>query len=215
MRELYGGALGKFVPNPNLKPITANMGEVGLEWMGTKLSGSITAFLNRANDTIGKITLQQGPDAGKEKRINLDGSRVRGIEVVAAAHPVPRLSIDGSVTWMQIRGFLNGEPRKLEEKPSWIGQLTLSYDLPSNFRAMIQSEYMAGVFSRNQQNVFVLLPGALIFDARLSYDISQGSWPAGGELFVRVNNITDELQVLQLGLPGPGRSILGGLRVQF
>ncbi len=216
MRELYGGALGKFVPNPGLKPVTAYIGEVGIEWFGTKLSGAVTAFLNRIHDTIGKTTFQQGPNAGKEQRINLDGSRVWGVEVVAAAKPTPRLSLDGSITWMQIRGFLNDEPRKLDEKPTWLGQLTLTYNLPSNFQALLQTEYMGGVYTRTEQNSFVLLPNALIFDARLSYQISTlGNTLNEGEIFVRVNNITDELRLLQLGLPGPGRSFLGGVKLKF
>lgn len=210
MRELYGGALGKFVPNPDLKPITAYMGELGIEWFGSKLSGSVTGFFNRFTNTIDKTTFQQGPNAGKEQRINLDGSRVLGVEVVAAARPTRNLRIDGSITWMQIRGLLNGELRKLDEKPAWLGSITLTYDLPANFELLLQSEYMAGVYTRTEQNTFVTLPNALIFDARLSYNLF-----SGGELFMRANNITDELRLLQLGLPSPGRSFLGGLKFSF
>lgn len=215
MRELYDGALGKFVPNPDLKPITAYMGEFGIEWFGMNFSGSLTAFMNRFNNTIDKTTLQQGPNAGMEKRINLDGSRVWGVEWVAAAQPTRRLRIDGSITWMQIRSLLDGEPRKLEEKPTWLGSVSVAYSLSSSFELLLQSEYMGGVYARNLQNKFVTLPNALTFDARLSYNINTGGWLNGSSLFVRANNLTDELQVLQLGLPGPGRNFLAGLKLEI
>jgi len=37
----------------------------------------------------------------------------------------------------------------------------------------------------------------------------------GSEIFFRVNNFTNDLRILQLGLPGPGRKFLGGLKLQF
>ncbi len=215
MRELYGGALGKFVPNPDLQPVTAFKSEIGVEWLGTTFSGEVTAFRSRLYDTIGKITFQQGPNAGKEQRINLDGTRVLGIEIVAAARPTARLAVDGSLTLMRLRGYFQGEPRKLDEKPSRLGSLTLAYDLTSNFTALLQSDYIGGVYTRTEQNTFVQLPEALIFDARLSYGINTLSGLNGSQLFVRVNNITDELRLLQLGLPGPGRAFLGGVKLEF
>lgn len=216
MRELYGGALGRFIPNPNLKPVTALKGEIGAEWLGTIFSGGVTAFLSRLYDTIAKTTFQQGPDEGKEQRINLDGTRVWGVEAVVTAQPTKRLAIDGSLTGMRLRGFFQGNPRKLDEKPSWIGTLTFAYDLISNFKMLLQTEYIGGVHARTQQNMFVSLPDALIFNMRLAYNISgTGKKFSGSEIFVRVNNISNELRLLQLGLPSPGREFLGGVKLRF
>ncbi len=216
MRELYSGALGKFVPNPNLKPVTAYLGELGIEWLGSTVSGSLTPFLTRTYDTIDQMTIQQGPDAGKEQRINLGGTRIWGIEAKAAANPIQSLSIDGSVTYMNIRGFFEGDPRKIEEKPTWLGKLSINYDITERLGALLQTDYTGGIYSRTEQNTFVLLPDALIFDGRLSYQLfEQGNMIDGGEIFFRVNNFTNDLRILQLGLPGPGRKFLGGLKLQF
>ncbi|NGP89122.1 TonB-dependent receptor [Fodinibius halophilus] len=216
MRELYGGALGKFVPNPNLKPVTAYLGELGIEWRGTAVSGSLTGFITRTYDAIDKKTFQQGPNTGKEQRINLDGSRVWGIESKFSAVPVTNLSIDGSITYMNKRGILQGEPRKLDEKPTWLGKLGITYDLTDRISILSQTEYTGGIYTRTEQNTFVLLPDALIFDGRLGYDLfPQHKTLEGSELFFRVNNITNDLRVLQLGLPGPGRKFLAGAKVQF
>lgn len=216
MRELYAGALGKFVPNPNLKPVTAYLGEAGMEWRGTMLSGSLTGFFTRTYDTIDKTTIQEGPNAGKERRINLDGSRVWGIEAVAAAQPFQSLSIDGSLTYMYIRGFFEDKPRKVDEKPAWLGKLDFTYDVTERFSALLQTEYTGGIYTRTEQNTFVLLPDALIFDTRLSYKLfGTADEMSGGELFFRINNITNDLRILQLGLPGPGREFMAGLKFRF
>ncbi|MDZ7658757.1 TonB-dependent receptor [Fodinibius sp.] len=216
MRELYGGALGKFVPNPNLKPVTAYLGEIGIERVGTTVSSSLTTFLTRTYGTIDKRTIQQGPNAGKEQRINLDGTRIWGVETKLTTTPVEQLSIDGSFTYMHTRGVFQGDPRKLDEKPTWVGKLNITYDLTNRLSLLSQTEYTGGIYNRNEQNNFVLLPDALIFDGRISYDLFQKkSSSIGGELFFRVNNITNDLRVLQLGLPGPGRKLLAGVKVQF
>ncbi|WP_445665379.1 TonB-dependent receptor [Fodinibius sp. AD559] len=216
MRELYGGALGKFVPNPKLKPVTAYLSEIGMEWVGSTVSSSLTTFLTRTYDTIDKTTIQQGPNAGKEQRINLDGSRIWGVEAKLTTNPVEQLSIDGSFTYMNIRGFFQGEPRKLDEKPTGLGKLGITYNFTNRLSILSQTEYTGGIYTRTKQNNFVLLPDALIFDGRLSYDLFQKSRTLkGGELFFRVNNITNDLRVLQLGLPGPGRKFLAGVKIQF
>lgn len=216
MRELFGGALGKFVPNPDLRPVTAFIGETGLAWGGSRYSGEVTAFLNRTYDALDQRTIREGPDAGKDQRINLDGSRVYGVEAVGVARPAEGLSLDGHLTWMRPRGFVEGEVQKLGEKPAWLGTVTATYDLPLGFSLMLQSEYMGGAYARTRVNAFDRLPDALVFDARLSYAFMPSeSWFASGEVFIRVNNITDELRLLQLGLPGPGREFRLGFKAAF
>jgi iron complex outermembrane receptor protein len=213
-RELFGAALGKFVPNPGLRPVSALKAEAGASWRGAALSAEVTAFFNRTYDTIDKRTLQSGPNEGKEQRVNLEGTRVYGIETRAAARPTDRLALDGHLTWMRPRGFVNGEARPLDEKPAWIGLLTATYDLPFGLRAMAQSEYLGGVYARTEANTFTRLPDALIFDARLSYSFSPAALGlADGEVFARVDNLTDELRLLQLGLPGPGREFRVGFKL--
>ena len=214
MRELFGGALGKFVPNPDLHPVTALLGETGIVWSDERLRGEATLFLSRTHDAIDKQTIQDGPNAGKEQRINLDGSRTWGVEVVAALAPTERLALDGQLTWMRPRGFLDGETQKLDEKPAWLSTVTATCDLPWGLRALVQADYLGGVFARNDQNVFDRLPDAVLLNGRLSYTFNPRALGlASGEVFARVNNLTDELRLLQLGLPGPGREVLAGLKL--
>ena len=216
MRELYSGALGKFVPNPDLQPVTAWIGEVGVERRGTRLSGSATAFLNRVANTIDQRTFESGPNEGLEQRINLDGSRVYGVETTARWMISEALLFDGHLMWTKPRGLSDDGTQPLEEKPVWLGTGSLTYDLPFGLSLMAQGRYVAGTQARNEQNVYVELPSSLVLDARLSYSIDQWVQPFGsGELFARVDNITDEARFLQLGLPGPGRLIRTGVSFSF
>jgi iron complex outermembrane receptor protein len=216
MRELFGAALGKFVPNPNLEPVTAWIGEVGLEARGTAASGSVTAFVNRVTDTIDKRTFQSGPNEGKEQRINLDGSRVYGVETTGRWQVTESLLFDGHLTWMIPRGLTDDGTQPLDEKPEWLGTGSVTYETPAGLSLMVQGRYTAGTETRNEQNRYVELPTSFVLDARVG--ASLGVWMPdlrGSELFVRVNNATDEARFLQLGLPGPGRSIRAGVKVSL
>ena len=211
MRELFGAALGKFVPNPGLSPVTAWIGEVGVEHRSERGSVGATAFLNRVYDTIDKRTFQQGPDAGKEQRINLEGARIYGVETTARWQASEALTLDGTLTWSRPRSFTDEGIRKLDEKPGLLGTGTVTYALPGGLSVMGQARYTDNVYARNENNAFIPLRSSVILDARLSYDLAAVTNQVGGELYVRGDNLADEAKFIGLGLPAPGRSFRVGL----
>ena len=214
MRELYGAAIGKFVPNPNLKPVTAWIGEVGFEHRSPSLFFGSTAFLNRVRNTIDKTTLQDGPNAGKEKRINLEGARIYGVETTVRWTPTEPLTLDGNFTWSHPRGFTDGDKtQKLDEKPGLLGTGTVSYDFPFGLGVMGQARYTGNVYARNENNNFVELPSSpsTVLDVRLSYELSSVTDLVDGRIYLRGENLTDEVVYIGLGLPRPGRSFRVGL----
>lgn len=213
MRELFGAALGKFVPNPGLSPVTAWIGEVGLEHRGVSWQFGVTPFLNRVYDTIDKRTFQEGPDEGKEQRINLKGARIYGVETTTQWTPTEALRLDGHLTWSRPRSFTESGTQKLDEKPAWLGTGTVRYEWPMGLSVMSQARYVGGIYARNEQNNFIQLDPSLILDARLGYDLSALMNSVEGELFARVDNATDEAKYVGLGLPGPGRSFRVGVEV--
>jgi iron complex outermembrane receptor protein len=216
MRELYGAAIGKFVPNPNLKPVTAWIGEVGFEHRSPSFFFGTTAFLNRVRNTIDKRTIQDGPNAGKEQRINLEGARIYGVETTVRWTPTEALLLDGNFTWSRPRGFTeSGETQKLDEKPGLLGTGTLSYDFASGLSVMGQARYTGNVYARNEQNEYVTLPSSpsTVLDARLSYDLSSFADQIDGRIYVRGENLTDEVVYIGLGLPRPGRSFRVGVEI--
>ncbi|MFB6273143.1 MAG: TonB-dependent receptor domain-containing protein [Salinibacter sp.] len=217
MRELFSGALGKFTPNPNLRPVSAWIGEVGLEHRAPNWSLGITPFYTRVKNTIGKTNVQT-PEGQKVKRINLDGARIYGIESTLAWQPTDALRLDGSLTWSRPRTFNEGEIQKLDEKPGWIGTGIVTYELPGGLSLMGQARYTGNVYARLDRvtgRAFGTLPSALILDARLAYDLSGMMSAFDGELYVRGENLTDEVKFIGLGLPRPGRSFRVGVELSF
>jgi len=223
MRELFGAAIGKFVPNPALQPVTAWIGEVGVERQTSNWYLGATAFLNRVYDTIDKRTFTQeiiddenlpSDYLGKEQRINLKGARIYGVETTFRWTPTDALLLDGNVTWSRPRGFTDSEnTQKLDEKPGLLGTGTVSYDFPFGLSVLGQARYTGNVYARNEQNNYVTLPSSpsLVLDSRLSYELPRVTDLVGGSLYVRAENLTDETVFIGLGLPRPGRSFRVGL----
>jgi hypothetical protein len=50
-----------------------------------------------------------------------------------------------------------------------------------------------------------------MFDARLSYELSSITDVVDGRIYLRGENLTDEVVYIGLGLPRPGRSFRAGL----
>lgn len=226
MRELFGAAIGKFVPNPNLQPVSAWIGELGVEYRTSSVYLGTTTFLNRVYDTIDKRTFTQEiineenlptDYLGKEQRINLQGARIYGVETMVRWTPTKSLMVDGNLTWSHPRGFTESGTQRLDEKPAWLGTGRVSYELPFGFSLMGQGRYTGGVYARNEQNEFVSLPSSpsLVLDARLGYALSNVTNSVEGSVFVRGENLTDEAVFIGLGLPRPGRSFRAGVEVAF
>ncbi|HMB93533.1 MAG TPA: TonB-dependent receptor [Rhodothermales bacterium] len=217
MRELFGEALGRFLVNPDLTAESSLLTEIGVGMTGPALSGEVITFYNRTYDTIDQrsVTLP-GEDRSRRQRINLDGSRVYGVEIVGTARPLAGLSVNGHLTWTHVRAFIDGETRRLAEKPEWIGTVRLDYDAPGGFSVLLEPVLRGHAYSPDDDDVFQQLPTALILNARLGYRlVRSGSRVIASELFVRINNATDELVLPQLGLPGPGREVIVGIDLSF
>jgi hypothetical protein len=61
---------------------------------------------------------------------------------------------------------------------------------------------------------FLELAPSLLLNFRLSYGMNF-STHLFAEIFVRVNNITDEYKLSQWGLPAPGKTLSAGIMVRI
>ena len=215
MRELFGEALGRFLVNLDLKAESSLLAEAGLGLERAGVSGEVIAFINRTYDTIDQRSVQvPGEDRPRRQRVNLDGSRVAGVEVAGTARPARGWSINGNLTWTHVRAFNeDGTTVRLVEKPEWLGTVTLTRNHPSGVSALLQTVFTGRAYGLDDANVFVPLPTSVVLNARLAYLFVRGRFAT--EIFARVNNATDDLTLPQLGLPGPGRAFHVGLDVSF
>ncbi len=216
MRELFGEALNRFLVNPDLEPESAVLAEVGLGIERPAFRLEIIPFLNGTSNTIDQqnVTID---GTRLRQRINLIGSEVLGVEVTADIQLMPYLNLSGYVTLMNVepKQATPEDPARLAEKPETLAVGTLKYSGRRGFSALVETGYTGGAYSLDIDDTFVLLDSAPILNARVGYRFDRLARGASIEVFARGENLTDELVVLQLGLPGAGRTVRGGVTVSF
>ena len=210
LRELFGVALNRFLLNPDLKPENAFVTELALVSQGEVLSGEVVSFFHRTFDTIDQQTVEVDGQRLRQ-RINLDGSRVWGVELVARARPAPGWLFDGHLTWMEPRGFEGDETVRLSEKPAILGSLNVMYSHTSGFSASGSGVLTGQAYAKNEANAFESLDPAFELDLKGAYRFTFGSGKNHAEIYFRVDNLFDVTTLPQLGLPAAGRFFSGGI----
>ncbi len=214
MRELFGEALGRFLVNPNLKPESTLLSELAIEIDRNGTLVEAIVFLNRTFDTIGQeMILLSGESKPRRQRINLDGSGVLGLETTFRARVASRLRMGCNLTAMYARELDYGFERPLPEKPAWIGRCDMNYQPGSGISLILESHYSGRAYGLSDGNDLIPLPSSLVVNTRISWLILYRKYSA--EVFGRINNLTDEIVLPQLGLPGPGRALHIGLQITF
>ena len=212
MRELFGVALNRFLLNPDLSPESSFISEIGLSQRGDNFSGELVGFYQRTFDTIDQRRVEVDGNTLRQ-RVNLEGSRVWGIESGFNSRLAQKLALEGHLTWTHPRGFEDGDTVFLTEKPEWLGSLGLRYNQPQGFSFFGEVLYRGDAYGLSEENEFVTLESSLVLDAKVSYRFSINS--VFGELYVRVDNIFDATTLPQLGLPGAGRLVRSGLTISL
>ncbi|MEM8489157.1 MAG: TonB-dependent receptor, partial [Bacteroidota bacterium] len=214
MRELFGVALNRFLLNPDLKPESSFVSEVALITNGAFLSGEIIGFYQRTFDTIDqeRVTVD---DVSLRRRINLDGSRVFGVELVGSARPVQAITLNGHLTVMKPRGIEGDDTVFLTEKPAILGSLGVRHTSRSGLTLSTEGTYTGRAYGRNDDNELVPLVKSLVMDLKAAYLFSLRNGSVYNEVFLRVDNVFDTETLPQLGLPGAGRFLSAGVNVSF
>ncbi len=210
MRELFSGALGRFLVNPRLRPETIWIAEAGLRFFVQQAYVEVIGYLNRTFDTIDQRTVVVNGER-KRQRINLEGSRVYGMEVRLGWAFLRSWMLEGYMSGLRSRAFLPGPDRPLVEKPEWLATLTLRRLPGLGLAPLVQLHYRGRAWALDEENRLQELPDALLLHVRLAYRLPIPSGQVEG--FVRINNVTDTAVWPQLGLPGPGRELRLGVQV--
>src|SRR5690606_19900828 len=151
--------------------------EVGVGRLGERFSVEAIPFATLTANTID----QRNVDVDGERlrqRINLEGSRVLGVEVIGEARPVAAVAVSGHLTVMDVRRLQDapGEPTRLAEKPAVLGRLGVSYDAGQGPTALVEAVYTGRAYSLAEDDAFVPLNTSLVLNARVGYRLQ----PAGG-----------------------------------
>lgn len=218
-RELYGVALGKFLPNPSLRPETALLSELAVGTVGKELTAEATLFWTQSRDTLDKRSVEvelDGVKVRKEQRHNLVGARVLGLELVASAQVVANLVVRGHLTLVDAAAWDDKTQTftaRLQRRPNAVGMATVAWAPQAGLQAMVAATHTGASYSVDASRIVARLPGATLASVRLAY-----RWTRAGkdtELFARADNLLNTLLLPTDGLPEPGRSVQGGLKVTF
>ena len=225
LRELYSGALNRFMPNPDLKPETLLGFEAGFIVNGARATRSSTiqviGFHHTLEDAVVRITLP--PPDGRFRRINRDEIRSSGLELLAGfvfgsnreRRPVT-LNGDALLQNIEIRDqTLAGQPaRHSENNPETRGALELGVPLPLALRGIANMRYTGTQYCLNADT-----GNEMTLDSQVQSDLAMERIFAlsgrGGlsmlRALVAIDNVGDATVFDQCGLPQPGRT----LRVMF
>lgn len=209
LRELYAGALGRFVPNPELRPETAYSGEVGMTLARAAFDLQVVAFTQRIDDAVVRTTL---PDR-RFLRLNRDRFTSHGLEATGATTLGP-VALRGDVTWQRARltdaTITDADWRRPEDVPQVFGSLLVSgrlgggVDGLARLRSLGDTRCMTG-------NALARQAGATAVDLGL-----ERTWFGAG-LFRRlrgvlqVENALDRAIYDKCGLPQAGRTVRAGV----
>jgi iron complex outermembrane receptor protein len=214
LRELYSGALGRFEPNPDLKPEVLTGGEAGFTLNGLGLELQAVVFHQRLSDGIVRTSVQT-PEGSKYKRVNQDEVRSTGLELMASGALGPLL-LSGDLTLQRVRGFTQeGEEVELEYEPEVFGRVAADLPLILGVEGTASARLVGRQFCENPE-----LGGLQPFDGSQHIDLGlrrafgfSGTGSRGAQASIQLTNVTDGMVLDQCGLPQPGRTFQVQLRV--
>ncbi|WP_226637913.1 TonB-dependent receptor [Novosphingobium profundi] len=209
MRELFGSGINRFLANEDLRPETIVSAELGAEWTGGEGSSFyLVPFLQDLDDTIDQHRVD-----GLRQRINLPGSQVKGLEAGGNWQASEAFALSGNLTWTRTRRKdpPPGQINRLAERPALLATMTARYTGPAGIAGWLRARHIGRAWSADADGTLVPLGRATTFDLQASYTLQGPSLPL--RLFVNLANLTDEVVTPQLGLPGPGRTLLVGFKV--
>jgi len=212
LRELYSGALGRFVPNPDLKPEVLTGAEIGFTFTESGVELQAVGFYQTLADGIVRSSVST-PEGAKYKRINQDKVRSKGLEFLASG-ALGSLGWSGDLTLQRARGVTpEGDEVRLEYEPGVAGKVSAFLPLPLGLEGGASGRYMGPQYCENPE-----LGGLESFGSSRHLDLSlrrvfgiDGGVFGRAEAVLNLDNATDSLVLDQCGLPQPGRT----LRIQL
>ncbi len=212
-RELFGEALGRFLPNPDLNPERAWLADAELSVTRPGWSVSINPFYIRSEDTISQRVVRVS-GVNRRQRFNLSGSRSYGVDAGVTARIAEPLTFELFGTALSARADAGAAPfRRLVQRPSYEVLTALTW-------APVETVSLRGEFRRIGDAVDLTPAGAKArlaagneINLRGRFDLLTLKGGAHVTLTGSVDNVTDDVVTPQLGLPMPGRSFRIGVQI--
>lgn len=216
LRERYSGALGRFLPNPDLLAETQLATEAGVTLALGRSELQSVLFLQRTTDGIARISVESDGQRLLQ-RVNRDRVTAIGAEFMATLETGPA-SIEADLTLQHTTVAAGAGPETPEYEPGWRGSLTtrtnpgrVTGGLPDLLASVgiRGSLALEGVQSCLDPATGTLEELPTNYRTSLGFDLPiriDAAGDRGVVLGAGVDNLTDTLSYDQCGLPRPGRT---------
>lgn len=221
LRELYSGALDRFMPNPTLKPETLLGFETGFTVDRTlgpipDATLQVNAFHHNLRDAVVRITLP--PPDRRFQRINRDRIRSTGLEFLGGlAFGEVRdrsISLTGDALVQNIAivdaTASASSARHAENNPEIRGMLELGVPLPRQLRGFANARYTGKQYCLNADTGSEMALGGKTeanFALEKRLVISQRGAVRGVRALLALDNAANAATYDQCGLTQPGRTL--------
>ncbi|HEV2567302.1 TonB-dependent receptor plug domain-containing protein [Sphingomonas sp.] len=212
-RELFGEALGRFLPNADLAPERSWLADAELSIVRPRFSLTLNPFFIRSTDTIAQRVMRVN-GVNRRQRFNLSGSRSYGVDAAVTAQVSEGLDWELNASLLRARADAGAAPfRQLVQRPSYDAMTALDWQPVE--RLSLRGEY------RRVGPAVDLAPNGIKARLKAGEEINlRGRWNlvslfAGAPLWLTasIDNVTDDVITPQLGLPLPGRSFRIGFQI--
>ncbi|MBM3774428.1 MAG: TonB-dependent receptor, partial [Acidobacteria bacterium] len=203
--------------NPSLRPEKTVSYEAGLvrEWLGRRVRSEVSAFSNSFQDLIVFISLPGQPVSTWQ---NIEASRARGLEFSAEARPLATLAISAGYTLLSTRVLRSNTPaspvtgvgQELLRRPRHSG--AVSFSLAPRRWILQAGAFLMGERQDMDGAGFGLTrsPGYQNVYAAASFRLTPHFAPV-----LRADNLLNSRYQEVLGYSALGRSVRGGLRIEW
>ncbi len=213
LRESYSAALGKFVINPDLKPESGLLSEVGVDYHGIDLDATLSVFANNYNDLITRETVP-GDSLNRKQRVNLDEATIMGAEVLVKYYVANNFDLTGHFTYMNSNGTVDGITQNLEYRPEIIAFLQADWRIYGGIDFLAEADLIGNQYGISDlEGGLVPIDATTLFNLRLSYKTVYNE--NFYTIFLRANNLLDQARKDKIGISAPGRMVYGGVNVAF
>lgn len=217
LRELYSGALGRFVPNPGLAPEVQDLWDLGAVARRGPWEFGLTGFASYLDGAIERVGLNDG--SNRFQRVNLDAVRTLGFEAVATWRPSAAWEIGGHHSVIEARRLEDGRyDGAVEDRPSYVSFLSVAWR-GGGWQATAEGMALGPRMSADVTDAgdgLMRLPAQGTVNLRIARAVTGGVGPLSrGAVHLRVDNVFDALVESQVGLPLAGRTVICGFEAWF
>jgi outer membrane receptor protein involved in Fe transport len=210
----------------NIKPEVVDHYEIGLTHTWPKVASlGATVFYDKGRDRFqaymfGSIPTQFNDPIGRYK--------IQGLELTGTVTPVKNIECFAGATWLETKATGNNgiERDHMPYTPAFQFQAGVNWTFLDHFRLFVDMQHLRdmyqGTSSRPGTFNFAQLPRSdklddiTLVNARLSYRFNYKPLRLGdSEIFLAVNNITNQKYEYAKGYTMPGTTVFAGFSMKF